>query len=160
MYFFQTPLPQHYFTTPNGLIHHPAAAAAAAGPWAAGAYLPNGAFATQGPFGAAAAAAQGQTIMATQGTGAGGATPGGQGGGQDAAAAAAALAAGGLAGAGMFTTPSYKPGGGRGSYQVRHKVHNFSIAEGFCPDRLWGGYRFHSRGCALRTGSWTDTYPL
>ena len=119
MGFFQTPLPQHYFTTPNGLIHHPAAAAAAAGPWAAGAYLPNGAFATQGPFGAAAAAAQGQTIMATQGTGAGGATPGGQGGGQDAAAAAAALAAGGLAGAGMFTTPSYKPGGGRGSYQVK-----------------------------------------
>ena len=122
MYFFQTPLPQHYFTTPNGLIHHPAAAAAAAGPWAAGAYLPNGAFATQGPFGAAAAAAQGQTIMATQGTGAGGATPGGQGGGQDAAAAAAALAAGGLAGAGMFTTPSYKPGGGRGSYQVNESV--------------------------------------
>merc|ERR1719391_1817836 len=54
---YYTPLPQHYFTTPNGLIHHPAAAAA--GPWAAGAYLPNGAFATQGPFGAAAAAAQG-----------------------------------------------------------------------------------------------------
>ena len=101
--------------------------AAAAGPWAAGAYLPNGAFATQGPFGAAAAAAQGQTIMATQGTGAGGATPGGQGGGQDAAAAAAALAAGGLAGAGMFTTPSYKPGGGRGSYQVNESVSLFKI---------------------------------
>ena len=99
--FFQTPLPHSAYFNPNGLIH-PAATAAAAGPWA---YHNGFTAGTQGFGGAAAAAAAGHNMIAGN--------PNQDG---NAAAAAAALT-------GIFSAPTYK--GGRGGGYQASPLHPF-----------------------------------